>query len=413
MTSQSPQRPVDTTIAVADSHEVDARLDIELPWLQNLKIVCALTAGTLLLTGLVGKARKQTDNLDRRKRSHSSLGHRNVTTKSAMDLMTLDSAQRIAGRLLAVGSPFLAACFIGGERVAVMVLVAAAGDIATIEGSAIPPKLRNLKNVLKKRKWVLAVSLLQIITDVSGVTRGLDSVWGIVLGYTALVASVFILPLPFPNSTLRAHGVTSPLPKSSGKTSAIPSPWETTQAAARTSGGPSPICPLISSSKDIDLTLLAGALMGFVLLSNLILYPALPFFSFAQSGLGLVVSCIASLSLTISDPASLMTTRRFGLALGIFLPLIVQEIFFIQPWSVFACQGVVGGLFWTAINFDTQFNPSAAFSASPLVHQHGVGTHLGPHSGVTGLLLSATRDWPLLHSILMEKDSRRIFYFMR
>ena len=327
--------------------------------------------------------------------------------------MTLDSAWRVVGRLLAVGLPFLAANAIGGERVAVILLIAVAKDTATGEESAAPTKSRNMRHFLKTRRWVLGVIVLQIITDVIGVTGSVKKGWEMALGYMALAASVFLLPLPFPTSTFRAPGVTSPMPKSSEKTSAIPSPWETTQVVSRTSSGPLAICPLTSTSKDIDLTLLAGALMGFtVLVSNLILYPASALFSFSDSGIGLVVSCIASLSLIISDPASLMTTRRLGLALGLFLPLIVQETFFIQPWSVFACQGVVVGLFWTAINLDTHFVPSAAFSPS-LVHQHGVETHLGSHSGFTRLLLSATRDWPLLHSILVEKDSRRIFYFMR
>ncbi|KAI0132924.1 cation efflux family protein [Xylariales sp. AK1849] len=46
-------------------------------------------------------------------------------------------------------------------------------------------------------------------------------------------------------------------------------------------------------------------------------------------------------------------------------------------------------------------------------HDHGhVHVHAANYSRVTGLLLPYTSRWPLLHTIMMEKDSRRIFYFM-
>ncbi len=40
-------------------------------------------------------------------------------------------------------------------------------------------------------------------------------------------------------------------------------------------------------------------------------------------------------------------------------------------------------------------------------HSHGVG-----YSKFTALLLPYTSRWPLIHAIMTEKDSRRIFYFM-
>lgn len=40
-------------------------------------------------------------------------------------------------------------------------------------------------------------------------------------------------------------------------------------------------------------------------------------------------------------------------------------------------------------------------------------THVEKRSRFTSLMLWATKNWPLLQTILMEKDSRRIFYFMR
>ncbi|KAK6088717.1 cation efflux protein/zinc transporter [Seiridium cupressi] len=46
-------------------------------------------------------------------------------------------------------------------------------------------------------------------------------------------------------------------------------------------------------------------------------------------------------------------------------------------------------------------------------HDHGhVHTHDNNYSKLTGLLLPFTSRWPLLHSVMTEKDSRRILYFM-
>lgn len=39
--------------------------------------------------------------------------------------------------------------------------------------------------------------------------------------------------------------------------------------------------------------------------------------------------------------------------------------------------------------------------------------HFAERSRFTNLLLPHTAKWPMLHSIMTEKDSRRIFYFMR
>ncbi|KAK4234548.1 cation efflux family-domain-containing protein [Achaetomium macrosporum] len=45
-------------------------------------------------------------------------------------------------------------------------------------------------------------------------------------------------------------------------------------------------------------------------------------------------------------------------------------------------------------------------------HHHHHDRHSTPRSRFTELLCSYTSGWPLLHTVLIEKDSRRIFYFM-
>ena len=43
-------------------------------------------------------------------------------------------------------------------------------------------------------------------------------------------------------------------------------------------------------------------------------------------------------------------------------------------------------------------------------HPHG---HSAKRSRFTSFLLAYTSRWPMLHTIMTDKDSRRIFYFMR
>ena len=45
-------------------------------------------------------------------------------------------------------------------------------------------------------------------------------------------------------------------------------------------------------------------------------------------------------------------------------------------------------------------------------HSHATKDHTAKRSRFTGLLLPYTSKYPLLHAIMTDKDSRRIFYFM-
>ena len=46
-------------------------------------------------------------------------------------------------------------------------------------------------------------------------------------------------------------------------------------------------------------------------------------------------------------------------------------------------------------------------------HVHATTASTAPRSGFTNLILPLVIRWPLLHTIMADKDSRRIFYFMR
>lgn len=76
----------------------------------------------------------------------------------------------------------------------------------------------------------------------------------------------------------------------------------------------------------------------------------------------------------------------------------------------------LGGLVWAAMQFDKK-----PFSHDHHDHGHNHGDAHGhaqapkeakAPSAITRSLMKSTEGLPLIHSILIERDSRRIFYFM-
>ncbi|KAI1800376.1 cation efflux protein [Daldinia bambusicola] len=62
---------------------------------------------------------------------------------------------------------------------------------------------------------------------------------------------------------------------------------------------------------------------------------------------------------------------------------------------------------------DAPKTPSYRAPTATVIHDHSHdGGHGGGYSKFTALLLPFTSRWPLIHAIMTEKDSRRIFYFM-
>ena len=416
LSSQVSTLPLDPTIAKIlslDKEKVDIARVTGSALSSSLLASCALTSMTLLLVGMTAKVQRRKESTLGRNRSVSALGPRNAKTKTDMDLLTFESAWRISGRTASVALPFLAACTIGGERVAVLSLVAAAADLAGSESLASNTSLRGWRRLMQSRKWTMLALVLQIVLDIFGSTGTIQG-GSMFLGYLAFGASAFFLPWPYPTSSRRSPGVTSPIPKSTVKTSAVPIPWDATRPPVMTSRGRTFLSPLISTPKDINLTLFAGMLTAVpCAVWALVHLDAFSSTSVFHICWGISASGLACMSLMFASPKSLNTERKLGLAVGLFAPMIFEEMLITHEWGLFAFQGAVLSLFWAAISVDTHSALVNSHPASPLTHQHVHAPHEESHSRITGALLSATEDWPLLHKILSEKDSRRIFYFMR
>ncbi|MCJ1477491.1 putative zinc transporter msc2, partial [Lambiella insularis] len=379
----------------------------------ELQIVGVVTSATLLAVGSVGKWQGRTDVLDRRKRSHSSLGPRGEKTKSAKDLVTIETARRLARRVLAVGLPFLSVSMVGGLRAATILLVAIAGDFSNFEGStADVSKPGGWRRLIESRVWTLLVILFHVLIHLAGLILNAETIWPPVTGYLCLGISAFTLPLPHSTSRVSASSITSPMPRSAEKTSAVSTPWEAPPAFTGPSNGIRTRSPLISTPKDTNITLLAGVLTAVIsAVFSVMKSPSSTSISISQMGIVLLVSAIGAFSLSYTYPKSLMTERKFGLAIGFVALVLFQEMSDPQSWLMFAYQGVGVGFLWIALNIDT-LSARVPHLAVPRPRQHRSNAVKSGHSRFTELLLLSFREWPLLHSILMEKDSRRIFFFM-
>lgn len=379
---------------------------------------CTLTSATLLLVGLVGRLAATYTSLDRRKledEEDEMAEHTGVQ-------LNIRGASRMIGTAMRIGLPFYAAAGLGGQRIALIMLVALAGDLMrTGRAKTDLTRIEGWKRLLSSRRWTLAALSLQFLLDVIGVTnKGGAAIW---TGYLALALSIFALPPPsIPPSTEGSMPALSK-PRSSISTSALFSKrWDASAKDSQMSSFDMTASPMIRTVEDAQLTLLTGAILGLFSTFIFLLSPqGLKKMSILHSGWVMAVSLAAALSLLIARPSSLNSKRKLGLILGYLIVVVFLKTSHDRAWKFFACEGAFIGVSWLAGSLDTRsfFSTSNSEDHSHHDHQHQhnhhhfTGTlHASKPSVLTSFLLRTFQHWPLLYSILAEKDSRRIFYFM-
>lgn len=354
---------------------------------------CTLSSATLLLVGLISKFRLMTDEpLDRRKAYDVSEKSNPTSSLSASSLW------RAVTHVLGVLLPFYATMQLGGARTALILLVALAAGLGCLEQR--PGKQsawENTRRTFRTRRATYA-SLLSVLllhtyfsTDVAGV----------VLGYIALGLTLFVFPPPLP--TIGWFLMTG---------SKSQNGW-TDQSSGRASL-PKPSSPLVSTPQDTNLTL--GA--GFLLTLLTVLYAT---FSSTSPSLGhhaLFFStssiALATASVYFSVPAALRSQKKSGLVVSGLLVLAFAK-FEHLAWHALLSFTILLG----ATVFDTRQSgisrPSShnhSHTGHGHSHSHSHDHHLhGNHSKLSALVIARCTPGSILHSIMIEKDSRRIAYF--
>jgi zinc transporter 5/7 len=347
---------------------------------------CQLASGTLLLVGILAKLRASERTMDRRKDSGPSR-HAHI----ALDLPTV---QALFLRTMSVGLPFYAAMKLGGFRTGLVLLVSIAANLTCLDNALKPSMSQWIQQAMNK-KLTLAAILLSVISDFAGFTIH-TSFSDLILGYMALAVTVVYLNPPLP----AANTSSSPSARV-GSTGA----WRSLSWNASS---------LTCSTGDVNLTLISGGLLSLITVAASVLLGSSP--SLVPSSIGLSTLSIASATAAnmLAQPATLRSSTKAGLGLGCLLTASCAFLFSPSLWPGTICNGGLSALAFAGVIFDTL--TASARDDHSHDHTHNVKTHHHNHddtqySPFTRLVLSKCEPGSLVHSIIIEKDSRRICYF--
>jgi zinc transporter 5/7 len=352
-----------------------------------------LSSATLVLVGVIAKVSSSLQPLDRRK-AEASPGTFKVS----------NAPRRIAHNVLSVLLPFYASMQIGGAKAALALLVAVAAGLGALDrkpGKHTP--WDDVRRTLRTRKATCGALFSVMLADTlvtSNITRSL-------IGYGSLLVSMFLVPPPLPTAGW------SLIMGSQGQTSYV------TQGSGRASL-PKPSSPLINSFEDTILTILSG--LSLTVVTILYSLVSSSYASLSHHVLGFTTLSIASATALVyfSLPAALRSQKHIGLMVGCILVAAVHtwehfstSTFFWVAFP-FACATLVG-----SVMFDTGFLVTSAHkhshghSHSGHDHKHDQHDHHlhGNHSRLSAFLIARATPGSIIHSILIEKDSRRIAYF--
>lgn len=370
----------------------------------SLMSVCAFTSMILLLAGFKGKIFGAPKILRRRR---PTLGNRGTAASQPVEGI-IQRSRRIIARALSVALPFYATLKLSGDRVALVMLVSLAADIVRLEDEVTELRtMKGWKRLLTHRCWTLASISLQIVYDLARSSG--YSIWETCLGYSLLIISILFIPPPFPLQKSRSSSTSrsaSPVSK------LLSTQWESRTAAKPVPEPPFMISPLVATTRDVDLTLVAGVIVGALscitfFLSGKYSRPL----SFIDLGFGCLSACTAALSFLFIKPRSIRQNRGFGLLIGALSSAGLMAFLQGDQWTSIIFRGIFACLSFAATTLDMNLLTSTSLQSEHHHESHLHSTHRG-HSRLSGILIRAFQNWPLIHSILVEKDSRRIFYFM-
>ena len=353
---------------------------------------CTLSSATLLLVGLISKFRPEADEpLDKRK----AYGTSEKSEKS--NFPSIGSSSRAATHALGVLLPFYSTMQLGGARTALILLVAFTAGLGSLgQRPGKQSAWENTRRTLRTRKATHACLLLAMVVHAY---TSADA--GVILGYIALATSIFAIPPPLP--TTGWFLMTNSQDQNG---------W-TTQSSGRASL-PKPSSTLVNTPQDTNLTLGAGFFLTLLTVLYATFSTTSP--SLARHALFFSTLSIASATASVyfSFPAALRSQKKIGLALGALLVSVFGHIE--QPsWHVvITCAILIG-----ATVFDTRTSaasrPSShghSHSGHAHSHTHSHEHHLhGNHSKISGFIIARCTPGSILHSIMIERDSRRIAYF--
>lgn len=362
-----------------------------------------LTSLILLLIGTYGKYRRQKSPYNIK----SGLGVAGDSIRAStirLDSMTIF---RVARRSVGIAAPFIAALQLGSLSFSVLVLVTISSGLVPFNKERFDlSHFRGWKHFLAQNTWTLAYSsLLSLATIHSSSSSWLSSTTGML----AVVVFAFVCSPPYLVEASPESSLMSP-PPSAKTTSAVHStPWDAAETSftlpmRRMSS------PLITSAEETFLTLIAGALTAaaagslYLFCHVLVMTP--------ESAVILLLVSMLTTWLLLGVETSVLGDAPIPLATGLAAAIIGNAAMFSNFQTLWQ-DSILGAMAFMAVQLDTANSEarrrSHTHSSQSEKHYRARNRNI---SAPTKILLQSTERYSLLHGILADKDSRRIFYFM-
>lgn len=298
------------------------------------------------------------------------------------------TAQAAFMQMCSIGLPTYASLKVGGFLVAFSLLLSTASGVPNL----VQADLRGSSSEKYSQK-ILTIALLASVMVLS--FFGLNQPWDSspFMGYLALLISVFVISPPLPS--LRHQGP-------------IPEPGLVAESISKVKSAGSRSAVMVTT--DAPLALVSG---GFLLILGMIVSRGLPF-QLSELLYILVPAGLLAISLMVSFPTGFRSPDKRGLAVCtgaaaiLCSPHIRDEIL-----PVYAARCILAVVSFFASRMDDSHLRLDTHSHNH-THNHAASHSHVPESTtrITKWVIRRSEPYPLLYSIVKEKDSRSIFYFM-
>ncbi|KAJ9196300.1 hypothetical protein DTO164E3_6356 [Paecilomyces variotii] len=300
--------------------------------------------------------------------------------------------QKSALRVLSLALPIYAAMKIGPVAVALALLLASASGLPAV--FTVGGNRNNSKQSLGRKKLTLVALLMFTSLGFLNLDTPVDR--APFKGYLALFVSIFLLRLPFPEPVRGPESV-------SGTGESVSTVLDAGAYALGDHGTATVLSSLVATPDDTMLTIFSGGVLAAVSLFLHIIRGSSST-GFSDILWASLTSTAFAMSLISASPMNLRTSHKLGMAAGSVFAVIFGALPHLESGFVGYCTwAFLAGFSYAAARFDGQ-------SSS---HSHGHHHHSNANpSKISAALIEFSEPYPLLHSIIKERDSRRIFYFM-
>lgn len=288
-------------------------------------------------------------------------------------------------RACSIGLPIYAGLKVGGFLVAFTLSLVLASGLPTISPS-------KAHEQFGQKKLTLALLTTVVLFSYFGLSTTLDP--EPFMGYVALLVGIFVIRPPF--------GVDH-----SGSAPAI---------GLGLSTGQDPLFPKklpeTSSSEDAMVNILSGLVLALatVIVSGFPSPDMVDLFYFGATTTSFAVSLLYSTASALRSPHKFGHVFGTGAAALLCSPELYGDLF-----VPYLARSTLAAVSFLAARFDDRHLRLGEHSHNHHHQHHLHHSHSHSHSNpskVTKMILRLCEPYPLLHSILKERDSRRIFYFM-